>query len=631
MSAIAGVFYPDTLQMNNLIDPMLTMLNHRCDGTSDRFTHKNVEVGVCGQKLAFNEKKTIIAGLDGSFDNAEELFQTLKQHGFRSDSDNHTALLIQAYILWGSAAVSHLDGDFAFFILDTQEKKILLARDRIGKKPLYWYHDHNQFIFGTELKAILATGAIPRTPALDAFASYLYFGYIPQDMTPIHSVNKLLPAYYLEFKFDQNKSIKPYWSYSSFFEKRLPVKKIDVMEHLNTLLEKSVKRNVGLENSVGCFISGGLGSASIAHYLNGITDHKVTGFTVGFKDQNNEDVIAANLVTKTLAIPHEVENLTESNLLDNLVDIVWHLDEPLADPNITATWKLAEMAAKKTSIVFSGMGSDELLAGHSRYTIQEEPQTRLNILKQRLMPVISQVLIPMLKTVYKPGAFALLKRIRTNPWQFDYLRHGAIFCEKTLSEAAPFLSRLFDPMVFLHKFNHLTRIKSNVGSYMYFDVKTRLPDNYMLQYGNLTAAHQLHWKTPYLDRQIIEYLASLAGPNALQEKETALFLKGILRNIYPECIVNRSKTTRKDFLNSWSDQPQLQEVFKLLPRGQLVETGIISGRWLTKQVNHIGKTPESFRHLWSILVLEIWYRLFISRPISLESSQKINVVALLRE
>jgi len=630
MTGIGGIVYPNAYQMNQSIGSMLDYW--MCQKTqADTFSYKNIELGVCGSRLAYNQEKSLVAGFDGFIDNHLEILKDLKVHGVECHQDNHAQLVVYLYEIYGKNFLDRLTGAFAFFILDTTVKKILLARDRIGKKSLYWYQDQNHFLFATDIKALLRTGIVPQTIALEGFTSYLYFGYAPQDMTAVKGINKLLPAYYLQYFENQSVSVDSYWSYSSFFEKRLPYKKKAVVEHLNYLLEESVKIQIPQDKPVGCFVSGGLGSGAVAYYLNKyLPKEQLIGFSVGFEGQNEADLEAAKQVAESLGIEQAAHIIPKEHFLDQLVEIVWHLGEPIADPTVVATWKMAEIASSRTKTVFSGMGSDELLAGHSRYTLSEQPHSAFYRLKNQALPALNRFLIPLLKHIYQPLCYSLLKQARTNPWQFDYLTLHALFDETSLKSVTPKLASIFDPEVFLHKFHHLGRIKSNVASYIYFDVKTRLPDNYIFQYDRLTSAHGLQWKAPFLSRPLVEYLASLNEPEVLGESDTAQFLKSILQDIYPESFITRPKKTRRQFLSSWAEEPELHKAFQLLRKGRLVESGLVAREWL-KTVLATPETREAnFRLLWAVLILEIWFRLFISNPIP-HKVPSVSLITLLSE
>lgn len=632
MKGIAGIVYPDVFQMNDRVPAMLSTLKHRGEEpVIDLHVYKNIQLGVIGGKIASNEKRTILAQIDGLIINYEELRCALANDGFHFKSKDPAELLVYGYEKWDTAVFDRILGEFALFIFDQRKRRIILCRDRIGKKPLYWYHNTHYFIFGSELKSLLATGAVPQTPALDSLSSYLYLGYIPQDMSPILDVNKLLPAHYLQYNFDGSKTIHTYWSYSSCFEKQNTSPLNVIVKELDQLIRENVLSSISKNEKAGSFISGGLGSACMTKYLSELMPKEnITAFTVGFSGEDDEDAEAARDVAHTLGIRHEVSTLAPSHFFKDLVKICWHLDEPLADPHIVSTWNLAALAAKKTHTVISGMGSDELFAGHSRYSIAEQRSSTFQITLQLLLNTLRRAMIPLFKNIYTPFAFQLLKESRTNPWQFDYVEQNALMDEKELYKASPRLGGIFDPEVFLHKFHHLPRVKSTVASYLYFDVKTRLPDEYLLQFERLTAAHGLRWRVPFLDRRVVEFVARLPEPQFLKESETGSYLKAMMKGKLPESIVDRPKRTRKQFLRTWVEKGGTIKIFSLLESGSLVESGMISKLWIQKKIAGLATEAEAFIHLWSILQLEIWFRIYINKPIQ-SHPPEITLEDFLRE
>lgn len=630
MGGIAGIVYPDAYQVNDLIVPMLETLSHR-GSDSDFSTYKNVQLGCCNGKCTTNERKTVIAALDGKITNFHELKRELQQSGYKISKDTDIELIIHAYDKWKHEFLDHLSGSFSLFLFDQEKNELILARDRIGKKPLYWYQDQHHFIFASELKALLATGAIPQTPSIESLSTYLYFGYFPQDLSPVQNVNKLLPAHYLHFNNrDGSKTVENYWSFSSYFQKRT-FNPSTFVSQLDELLRDSVRKVLPEQDPVGCFILGGIGSASVAYYTQMLARKaQASSFTVGFEGINEEDVKIASEIAKDLELPQAIGSISSSNFLNNFVKIAWYLDEPLADPNVIATWELASLASGHTPTVFSGMGSDELLAGHSRYTISESKQSYQNQIKQWAMPFLTNLLMPFLKTLYKPAAYSFLKQARTNPWTYEFLLQNAIFDIKTIAKASPKLYGQFDPEVFLHKFHHLSRIPSHVSAFLYFDIKTRLPDLYIQQYERLTTANGLQWFSPYLERDVVEYLASMPEPSQLSESETAQFLKPILSPVFSPEVINRPKRTRKHLLKSWVRTSELRKIFQLLSKGRLVEAGLISEQWLGEKNKNVETQEAAFSQLWSILALETWFRLYISDPVSKKPPEK-SLIELLSE
>lgn len=631
MEGIAGIVYPDVFHVEELILSMLKIMKHRGE-KKDHVTLKNFQIGICGGKLCTSENEEIYIALDGRLTNQSKLRKDLEQIGSLPPPNATDAELILYMYEWkGVDCFERLDGEFSIAIFDNQKERLILARDRIGRKPLYWYNDPKTFLFGSELKTILAPGTVSQTPSLEALASYLYFGYIPQDLTAIKGINKLLPGHYLQYNRNHSMAIHSYWSYSSFFEKKQDkYRNLDeALVELNHLIRTSIGCRLGNVRPVGCFLTGGLGSASIAHYLQTLKENPpLIAFTSSFQGQNDADMAAAQEMASILKIPCKAEQITPSNFFDDLVKLTWYLDEPIADPNVKAMWILAKNSAKDVKQVFSGMGSDELLAGHSRYSMHELSNGYSGALA--LKRTFYKFLIPFMHILAPDSAFEMLKKVRTDPWEFTYLRNNALLSEGQLASCSPQLARYFDPEVFLQKFHHLSRIKSKVASYLYFDVKTRLPDCYALQVERVTAAHGLDWETPYLDREVVEFLAGIPEPDQLSERETARFLKTMLKDVFPEQLLDRPKRTRNDFLKPWMEDPQVAQVFQLLSKGMLIENNLISPSWLSYQLQNPTNHPQTFKTLFGLLILEIWFRLYINRPIS-QTPPDISVTELLSE
>ncbi len=621
MEGIAGIVYPDVFQTEQLIQPMLDTMSHRGGINNETFTFKNFQIGITGGKLATNAKKNIHIAFSGNFNNVESIYaELIHQGGLVHHKDTPADMLVHAYELWGSDLIRRIEGDFAILILDQHKEKLILARDRIGKKPLYWYQDQHYFIFASELKALMATECIPQTPSLEAIASYLYFGYIPQDMAPINGVNKLLPGHILKLNQFATVAIQQYWSYWPFFKTQVSETNSAIVRHIDELLKNAVKGRLPKDENIGCFISGGLGSACIAHYLADLgSRERISSYTVGFEGQNEEDIKAAEEAAQKLGISHDTLIITPDQALDSLVPIVWHLDEPIADPNVLAIWRMARMSAAKVKTVFSGMCSDELLAGHSRYTREEQRLTWSDSIERFRLFWARKLLLPVLNYISPRRAFHLMKKARTNPWQFEYLQHNALFPEGELAAVAPKIAELFDPEVFLHKFHNLGQISSPVSSFLYFDVKTRLADCFILEMERLTAAHGQYWIPPFLDRHLVEFLAGVPEDEKLSGTETALLLKKLLAKVYPPAFLNRPKQTRQGLLAAWVGRSDLLATFKLLQQGSLIEAGLISEQWLQEKLRSVQTIQDSFNQLWAVLILEIWYRLNINRPIQLRA------------
>lgn len=608
MGAVAGVIHPNRYQFVPKVTSMINIMGHR--GHLRHFSsHLNVEIGLIDGVFIESKKKEVCIALNGEISNLPELATLLHQ---KADQDEHT-LLLTAYEHFGCSFVKHLRGKFVLVIIDYKKEKLFISRDRIGRTPLYWYAKEGRMLFASELKALLKSHLVPQMPAVDAIASYFFFGYIPQDMSPIEGVAKLLPGHTLTYDFQGNIQITPYWSYSEHFLHLQENSEETIDKTLALLIEESVQERLPKNKNAGCLLSGGLGSSSMCAFLTKYTTP--IGLSVNFEGKNDDDLFAAVQTAEELKIPHFHKSVKRKAFFDHLPMIQWYLDEPCADPNIVAIWELGKLAKKHTSIVYSGMGCDELLAGHSRYTKEERAVPLLTSLKTALTYPLFKMLLALTQPFSRSLSLFWLKQLKEPLNSIAYLDDCALFSEETMKRALPRIAHFFSPEIFLQKFHHFNRIKPGVASYLYFDVKTRLPDNYILQVDRCTGAHALDWRTPFLDQKIVEYLATVPEPEVLLPKEVAIHLKNIMRGTLSDTILNRPKVSRSYFLNDWIRHPDHRNIFTALLNGALVETGIVSQTWMKKAYTSFDSSPKIAYQFFAILQLEIWFRLFIHAPI----------------
>lgn len=631
MSGIAGVIYPDVFHLHKFMDGMLRILTPRGqEENHDSFTSKNFRLGVSNGKVATSKNQSLIAVLHGTVYNQTELRTRLKAEGFPVEGDNPAEIVLQAYHCFGETFANELDGEFVAALYDTRKQLLFLYRDRVGIKPLFWYNDRKHFLFASQLKALLSTGIVPQTPAKDALAAYLTLGYIPQDLSAIEGVNKLLPAHYLRYSAEKGMSIHPYWSYGSFFlqEKKLEPK--ELLHEFDHLLTKSVKERAKPEDT-GCFLSGGLGSAGTAYFLRKNRPcEEINAFTVGFQGENEVDVVAASGFAESLNLTQKIEYINPNSFLKDFIPITWNMDEPLSDPISVATWTIGKLASQNTKFVLSGMGSDELTAGHSRYSTKEMAPPLERFLENSEQWLLHYVLIPIYRIVKPEVAFKMLKHARTNIWLSDYLRLGSIFSPHEIEKACPALGGLFNNDLFLHRFHNLAGISSTVSSFMYLDFKTRLPDLYISQYDKLTSAQGVHWCSPFLAKNVIEFLATLVEPSQISEQQTAAVLKKTLESSFPIELLKRPKRTRKHFLAEWVEPTGLDKIFPLLRKGTLVESGILSERWIADHTSSLPIMEKNFSKLWALLSLEAWFQLFVNFPVG-ENTPPATIEELLKK
>jgi asparagine synthase (glutamine-hydrolysing) len=616
MNGIAGVIYKDSWQINNIMESMLDALSHRGEGSGAIFSFRNIQVGVCRQEpQRFGD---IVIALDGVIHNRKSLRAIFHSRGISLASEDSESLLAAAYSCWGTQMFKHIYGNFAVCLSDLKQERVLLAKSRLGHKPLYWLQGSQYFLFASEIKALLASGIIPRTPALEALSAYLYFGYIPGDISPIKNIYKLLPGHYLELRKDGSKSITPYWSFGAHEEIKRAEELNGVMSRFDHLMEGVVADQMPKNAPFGCLLGGGLSSASIAYYLHKQTPSEpFNTYTATFQGQNDVDAHAAEDIARSLQLTHHATTVTPQDFLKNFTKIAWYLDEPIADPNVVATWQVAEIA-RSIPILFSGMGGDELLAGRYR------PQSCMHSYNTRMLRMWRVVEQIFLKPLLSFFGIPQKERMGVSHLQsslLNYLHQDALFTQALQHEAAPMIAGSFDPTAFVQQFLRQHSFSSELTSYLSLDIHTRLMYCFVPQYERLLSAHGLEWRAPYMSYPVLEFLGNLSVSDYLESEETFFAIKHILKQQLSPFVLHRLKEKRPNFLQSWMELPEVTLLLKRLPEGSLVETGIISKKWMLKHVETPKLRMQFHKQLWAILVLETWFQIFINKPINKRTAE----------
>jgi len=622
MSRIAGIIYPSAFQVTEMIGEMHTTFPSR--SPFQYFHHKNLELGGWDTDLASNEAKNIWALLDGEIYNRKELRDELKKLGFKFTTESDTELIVHAYDAWEDDFLHRLNGPFALAVFDEQKEVLLLARDRLGQKPLYWSAQGEYWLFSTEIKGLIATGVVPQTPSTDALASYLYFGFIPQDLSAIHGVNKLLPCHYLKVNLKRQVVIGQHWSLSDLLQAKKPLTKEETYEQLGKRFEEAVRISLPKEGKIGSFLVGNLGSSAMTWFLSHVAERdRIRTYSAVFDEPNPIELKVSSEIAQTLSLKHEAKKIEPDEVLDELPKIIWHLDEPIADPFAVQTWHLGKLASSQSPFVYADLGWEEMLGGSSRYFVSDSkkpyPKPSFAFFLARLPTRFrDRILLPFLKFIRCDYLYRILRNIDINREQVTYLMESALFKGKGRKKVSPMLYHAFDPEVFTQRFHRLSSLPGSINPSLYYDAKTELPDRLLVQFERLLDPHNVRVINPFLDYRLVELLAEIPEDIKFESKMPGAILHHLMEKLCHAC---PPFPEREDsFMDTWRTNTRFRDVFGLLLKGRLVDEGIISGRWIRQQLGYPYLIPRTFKQLWAILVLEIWFRLYISRPIDMANT-----------
>jgi asparagine synthase (glutamine-hydrolysing) len=518
----------------------------------------------------FNEDRSIALVYNGEIYNFRELRQELIQKGHRFISNTDSEVIVHEYEESGEECVTKFRGMFAFAIYDIKNRKLVLARDRVGIKPLYYVKTKERFIFASEIKAILQDPILPRQINQDGYNLYLAFQCIPDEETMFEGIKKLNPGHMLIFK-DGDYVVKRYWDIPYFGESIDGDNSHDLLKREFNLLSESVNIRLVSDVPLGILLSGGLDSSSIVGLIKERGKDKIKTFTVGF-NRPDDELSYARIVSRQFNTEHREFFVGPKDLPAVLKKIVWHMDEPLADGGAIATFLVAEELKKYVKVILVGEGGDEVFGGYRWHRLSVFPFTFIpRRLRERLYFYFT--------------TFSRSKGI--------YNKFVDMFDSGVNGKANSFFSKMSA-----------------------FEIKNILPNSLLMKVDKMTMAHSLEARVPFLDHKLIEFLFTVShrADNKVVGKQE---LRSLMKDILPAEIVNRKKHGFILPVNEW-----LRNGLSGFCREKLLSRESHASSMHDKNLlKNLFKKSSGFREiekislLWRLLIFEIWNDIYIKKRI----------------
>lgn len=557
---------------------------------------------------------------NGEIYNFRELRLQLESHGavFRSGTD--TEVVLEAYKRWGDECVEHFNGMFAFAVWDSTRQRLLLARDRLGQKPLFYgLLPNGGIIFASELKAILASGRIESRLNLSALSSFVSLNYGLGEESFIRGVQKLPPASIMTIDSDGKSSIKEYWNLAEFFHnKRTFASANAATQEFDSLLLESVQARLISDVPLGAFLSGGIDSSAIIAAMTRLrpADQNST-FSIGFKEKSYSELPEARKIAEHLGVTHRDE-IVDADMAAVLADVVYYSDEPFADTSIIPVYYLSKFAREAVSVCLSGDGGDEVLGGYTTYAAD-----KLNrMLRWVPRSVFSAVHTGMEKFV--PPSFGkvsfdyklrhFLRGANRNSMQAHYAwreicsdaARRALLKQETgelLAEYSP-LETFFKHQRSVEKCHYLDQS-------MYVDTKTWLADDILVKVDRGTMAHSLEARAPFLDHRLVEFAASLPVDLKIRGFEKKHILKQSQAPYLPSSTINRKKEGFNAPVSHWLESPALEPYYRDMREApsagvELFKPDTIEGLWQA----HLNRREDNSLKLFALIVFDQWCKRF---------------------
>jgi asparagine synthase (glutamine-hydrolysing) len=574
-----------------------------------------IDLSECAREPMSNEDGTLWLVFNGEIYNFKELRKDLEaRHQFRSQGDGE--VILHLYEERGDEVVRALDGMFAFALWDAKTRRLLVARDRTGKKPLFYYHGPRLFAFASEVKALLAHPDVPRTRDASALPLYLTYGYVPTPGTFYQGIRALPPAHFLVVTERGIEGPTPYWRVR--FEDGHLGDGQQAEERLRGLLQEAVARRLVADVPVGAFLSGGLDSSSVVAFMAAEAAGRVRTFTIGFAGGKEYDETAhARVVARHFATDH-TEFVVEPKALELIDRLVWHHDGPFGDSSAVPTYLLSELTRTQVTVALNGDGGDEVFAGYLRLyggVVSERiPAAAFRALGAAL------ALLPEPKDRKHPLRFA--KRFADAgrlPLAERYLRWNGYFTLDLPQLLRPELQPLADRDRLLDSYrSELDGDGSTLARLLQLNFRTYLLDDLLVKMDRMSMAHGLEARSPFLDTALVEFGASLPNRLRMRWGRGKQLLRRAMKGILPPSILARAKMGFGAPLGAWfrSDLNGLVQERLLDPASPLYE--YLRPEPVAALVrSHMAAAADLSPQIWALLTLESWLRQEKAGPVRL--------------
>ncbi len=569
----------------------------------------------CGHQPLANEDESVWVIFNGEIYNFQELRHRLEGSGHRFRTDSDTEVIVHLYEDEGPDCFAHFNGMFAIALWDTRQRQLVLARDRLGQKPLVYRQENGRLLFSSQIKSLLEVPGVPREIDATALDAYLTYQYVPHPGTIFRGVEKLPPgqmAIYREGRLE----FKPYWKPN--FNLQTNSTQAEASEQLTSLLESSVRLRMQSDVPLGAFLSGGIDSSIIVSQMQQLSDRPVQTFSIGFSVAEYDETRYAREVAEHLGTEHH-ELRVEPTALDLLPKLVWHYDEPFADSSAIPTYIVSALARRHVTVALSGDGGDELFAGYDRYRaillggwFDRLPQgVRRAItadLWQRIPSSTRQKAI-------SRRAKRLLQGLAFSPGR-RYLEWIAIFNEARRAElyADEFLTSLpdHDPYTFLGRAFSRSAKRDRVTSTSLTDLVTYLPCDLMTKVDVASMAHGLECRQPLLDYRLVEFAAALPLRLKLTARRSKRLLVDTFGHRLPPSVLKRRKMGFGVPLDRWFKEDLGAYTREILLDLRATGRGYFQATAVERLIDEHqqGLFDHGYR-LWALLFLELWMREWI--------------------
>ena len=645
MCAITGLYsqeFNDNDSLGRHLTEMTHALSHRGPDSYDTWLHSSLPLGFGHRRLSIQDLSSngrqpmlshsgrYIVTYNGEIYNFVEIKDELSNQGisFRGSSD--TEILLAYLDVYGlELTLDRIEGMFSFALWDFEKNKLILCRDRIGQKPLYFGWGESSFYFSSELKALKQLPGFRKTLNQNAISDFLKYNYIPTPQTIYQNTFKLPPGSTISFDLESlsnpgtiniEKMVKYYWklSHSYTHENTKSLNESEVLEHLDSLLTESVRQQTISDVPYGAFLSGGIDSSLITSIMQKNSSIPVNTFTIGFHDKKFNEASLAKKISSHLGTNHHELYLSARDSLDIIPSLATVYDEPFADSSQIPTLLLSQFARTKVTVALSGDGGDELFAGYDRY-----PMVKNIYDKSRSIPLIAREIFGKFSLILPPVIVEDILNLVSKLSNIEIHNPGTRYLKILNMISSPNMPKCYEFLIqnwqgnkniikdyqpnnsILIEYKRNDSIHSDISKVMFLDIVNYLIDDILVKVDRASMHHSLEVRIPLLDRRIVEFSTSI--PYSLKRKNNTnkYLLKKLVNNYIPKSLTDTPKSGFSVPLASWL-RGDLKEwagdLFNTIDKYDILDSSIVQNKWK----RHLDNKGDFHSELWSVLMMQQW-------------------------
>ena len=613
MCGIAGFTHSKGPGRSGIIQDAVASIIHRGPDQQGCFESDHVSLGASrlkiidlggGDQPIISQNKDVVIVFNGEIYNHEEIRHELEQRGHRFRTHCDTETILQAFLEWDTACFERLRGMFAIALWTESQNRLILARDRVGIKPLYICRVGTEIVFGSEMKTIFAHPDVERRLNLAALDCYLALNYVPAPLTLVEGIEKMQPGTWLEWRNGATHT-ESFWRLP--FARTQPCTLDSAAEQLDELMRKSVREHLVSDVPLGLWLSGGIDSSTILHYAAAASRSPIKTFSISFQGRTFDDGGYSQQVASHYGTRHEQLNFTEdAGLREAIEEFAYYADDPNADAGALPVWFLSKMTRQRVTVALSGEGADELFGGYLTYRADElsrpfrkTPKSLLGLastLAARMMPISDDKI----SFEYK------LKRFLEGCQMPAERAH--VYWNGTFSDAGK--RELVDkptPSGLGRLMDELRAAGADFKGFLWFDQKYFLSDDILAKVDRISMAHSLELRPPFLDHRIIEFAATLPSHLQMKGPRQKIILRHLMRGKLPKSILRRKKIGFDIPAHEWLRGPLRSFMTDVLQTGMSAYPDVFRREVIERVMNqHQDRAQNLGYHLWGLMILFLW-------------------------